>query len=152
VSPAGPSVAAPLPPSGPAPAAGAPAPGGPAAPLAGAPPSAPPTAAFNWLTYNEALAQGKKSRQFIILYFTNETASVRKFEGDVFENPQVKQTLQKFALARIVSIDSKDLVQKYGILVFPTFVFLGPDGYTRSRIDGVPSAQTLLKELGRYAK
>jgi hypothetical protein len=112
-------------------------------------PAAPGPGDLQWLSYNDAVAQGKEARQPILLYFNSTSPIVQKFEANVLTDAQVKDLLKRYALAGI-SMQNQELVQKYRIYNAPTFVILGHDGYTRNRIDGVTTAAKLTAVLKKY--
>lgn len=136
----------------PAPGASTASPFDTSAPAAAAPsaPAAPQAPA--WVTYKEGIALGKETHRPILLYFAADTASVRKFEAEVYEDPAVKNAMAKYVLVRIPYPQSKELIKYYGVGLSPTLIFLGSDGYTRSRVDGVQSVDTVLAELNSLLK
>lgn len=109
----------------------------------------PPLIQLKWLEYPEALIEGKKANRSIILHFHSNVGPAKKFLDEVLSDPNVQLQLQRFVLARIMLQDQQDLVKYYHVERAPTLIFLGPDGYTRLRIDGPVAAEALAAQLAR---
>lgn len=109
----------------------------------------PPLIQLKWLEYPEALIEGKKAHRPILLHFHSNIGPAKKFHDEVLSDPNVQLEMQRFVLARIYMQDQQDLVKYYHVERAPTLIFLGPDGYTRLRIDGPVAAEPLAARLAK---
>ncbi len=106
--------------------------------------AAPTLSASIWKDYDTAISEAKKLNRPILLYFASESSQVRKFETQVMGDPRVTESFKSFVCARVPYPDQAQLIRFYGVDRSPTLIFLGPDGYTRARLDGLVTVQKIL--------
>lgn len=102
---------------------------------------------FSKLSYEEALAEAKKTDKVVFLDFTTSWCGVcRQLERDTLSRPKVQEALKERAIAIQVDGDKyRGLTRKYGVRGFPTLVFVDANGEEIDKIEGYCTPYELIK-------
>jgi len=107
---------------------------------------------FNAASWNEILALAKKENKPVFLDISASWCGYcKRMKTDVFTEPEVAKLYNTTFIN--VSVDGEkgegiQLVKKYGVKGYPTFVFLNPDGSLSFQTSGYHNKEEFLK-LGK---
>lgn len=89
-------------------------------------------------------------------FWTESCAPCRLMDAQAFSDPEVLEVMKDFVC---VAIDGESpwflengITERYNITVFPTLVFLEPNGAARDKLGGYHSTRSFLKEARRIAQ
>jgi len=98
-----------------------------------------PLGPINWLyDYYQAIKEGIRLNQPILLFFCSETGRLStQLESQVLSNPDVVPHLQKFVCCKIKITDENNIKysEYYEVFKAPTLIFLNPQGFMKGRED-----------------
>ncbi|MFN8642590.1 MAG: thioredoxin family protein [Candidatus Binatia bacterium] len=85
---------------------------------------------IKWRTYDEGLAEAKKSKKPVMLIFFTEWCPHCKNYSGVFHDPKVVAESKKFVMVRLDADQNKELSQKYAVdgSYIPRTYFLSSNG------------------------
>lgn len=93
-------------------------------------------------------AQGKP---IMLDFYADWCTSCKIMEATTFQDPAVMKALQYFVILKVDVTANKALLQKFGVIAPPTFVFFTPQGQElkNHRLVGEMSAPIFLKQIER---
>lgn len=101
----------------------------------------------NWRKYTStALVISRATKKPVFLYFSDGCAGCKLMEKETFSDPEVAYFINQNFVPITIS-DNKDVLNKYGIDRFPTFVILSSKGRVVSKIVHVFESDDLIAYL-----
>src|SRR5688572_26234222 len=116
------------------------------------PPAAGPPG-FQQLSYEQAVAKGRRDKKAVMIHFgASWCAPCKKMESTTFTNRRVEKFLSDNLIAIKVDYDhNRQLAQEHNITALPTILFLDSGGKEVKRITGYQDPGEFLKATSNLA-
>lgn len=109
---------------------------------------------INWYTsYQDATRDATITRTPLMIYlYDTWSGDCEKIEKETFTDDTVISAAQNFICLKLDEKRYGDITDKYGILWYPSVLFLNPNGYFLNLISGFVDSDTLIQGMEKAIK
>jgi thioredoxin-related protein len=103
-----------------------------------------------WKNYTEGISEIKNSNKSLFLFFTAQGCKPCKdFKNDASTNQNLINKVNEYIPVMVELEKDPELIKKYNINLFPTFIILDSNEKEISRFSGYGTAEQFIKDLNK---